>query len=166
MLNATPTTAIINSRSLLFCCCPISDQQLYRCLQVRRNGVGSKANGGASKGGHVGRWNNGDSSTIGSNTSHVAPIGDSLVVLAYIPGEEDGEKNFVTVLRHDRYIFSRFAEPVYDSSVAWGPNGTTDEVVDMIVVTDESRILFHTPVSAKDGRISGQMRIHVLALQR
>lgn len=37
--------------------------------------------------------------------SGVAPFGDSLVVLAYIPGEEDGEKEFSTTIPA-RQVFS------------------------------------------------------------
>jgi len=36
--------------------------------------------------------------------SGVAPFGDSLVVLAYIPGEEDGEKELVAPFHHGRYF--------------------------------------------------------------
>jgi uncharacterized membrane protein (GlpM family) len=36
--------------------------------------------------------------------SGVAPFGDSLVVLAYIPGEEDGEKEFSSTIPSRRVI--------------------------------------------------------------
>jgi hypothetical protein len=37
--------------------------------------------------------------------SGIAPFGDSLVVLAYIPGEEDGEKEFSSSVPYEWYFF-------------------------------------------------------------
>lgn len=38
--------------------------------------------------------------------SGIAPFGDSLVVLAYIPGEEDGEKEFSSTIPSRQVLFS------------------------------------------------------------
>lgn len=49
--------------------------------------------------------------------SGIAPFGDCLVVLAYIPGEEDGEKEFSTTLP-SRQVFSDHILEIYGSRVA------------------------------------------------
>lgn len=41
--------------------------------------------------------------------SGVAPFGDSLVVLAYIPGEEDGEKEFSSSVPSRQVFLSPFS---------------------------------------------------------
>lgn len=38
--------------------------------------------------------------------SGIAPFGDSLVILAYIPGEEDGEKDFSSTIPSRQVIVS------------------------------------------------------------
>lgn len=49
--------------------------------------------------------------------SGIAPFGDCLVVLAYIPGEEDGEKEFSSTLP-SRQVFSDHILEIYGSHVA------------------------------------------------
>lgn len=41
--------------------------------------------------------------------SGIAPFGDTLVVLAYIPGEEDGEKEFSSTIPSRQVVISSFA---------------------------------------------------------
>ncbi|KAK9068651.1 hypothetical protein SSX86_012766 [Deinandra increscens subsp. villosa] len=66
---------------------------------VGGNGAGSKANGGASKSGHVGGLSNGGSSTIGSNTSDgkgsylIFNVGDTLYITELNSEEKDPIKS-------------------------------------------------------------------------